>query len=56
MLKKLFIAHIILLLSFGSVIAEKVDKINVSGNERISKDTIIIFGEIVSHFSRKRMI
>ena len=46
MLKNFFIAFIVLLLSFGSVNAEKVDKINVSGNERISKDTIIIFGEI----------
>ena len=46
MLKNFFIAFIVLLLSFSSVNAEKVDKINVSGNERISKDTIIIFGEI----------
>jgi len=46
MLKKLLIAHITLLLLFGSVNAEKIDKINVSGNERISKDTIVIFGEI----------
>ena len=46
MLKKLLIAHITLLLLFGSVSAEKIDKINVSGNERISKDTIVIFGEI----------
>ena len=46
MLKKLLIAHITLLLLFGSASAEKIDKVNVSGNERISKDTIIIFGEI----------
>ena len=50
MLKNFFIAFIVLLLSFSFVNAEKVDKINVSGNERISKDTIIIFGEIVYNF------
>ena len=46
MLKNFLIAQIILLLSFISVNAEKVEKSNVLGNERISKETIIIFGEI----------
>ena len=46
MFKKFFLAQFILLLLLKSVSAAKVEEINVSGNERISKDTIIIFGEI----------
>ena len=46
MLKKFFITQIILLFLYSFANAEKVDKINLSGNERITKDTIIIFGEI----------
>ena len=46
MFKKFFLAQFLLLLLLKSVSAEKIEKINVIGNERISKDTIIIFGEI----------
>ena len=46
MFKKFFLAPFLLLLLLKSVSAEKVEKINITGNERISKDTIIIFGEI----------
>ena len=46
MFKKLFLAQFFLLLFLDLALAEIVKKINVSGNERISKDTIIIFGEI----------
>ncbi len=46
MFKKFFLAQFLLLLLLNSANAEKVDKINITGNERISKDTIIIFGDI----------
>ena len=46
MFKNFFLAQFFLLLLLKSVSAAKVEEINVSGNERISKDTIIIFGEI----------
>ena len=46
MFKNFFLAQLLLLLLLKSVSAEKIEKINVIGNERISKDTIIIFGEI----------
>ena len=46
MFKKFFLAQFLLLLLLKSVSAEKIEKINVIGNERISSDTIIIFGEI----------
>ena len=46
MFKKIFLTHFFLLLFLNSVFAETIKKINVSGNERISKETIIIFGEI----------
>ena len=46
MFKKFFLAQFFLLLLLKSVSAAKVEEINISGNERISKDTIIIFGEI----------
>ena len=46
MLKNFFLAQLILLFLIKSVIAEKVDNINIIGNQRISSDTIIIFGEI----------
>ena len=46
MFKKFFFAQLLLLFLFKSVSAEKIEKINIIGNERISKDTIIIFGEI----------
>ena len=46
MFKKFFLVQFILLLLLKSASAEKIDKINISGNERISNDTIIIFSEI----------
>ncbi len=46
MRKIIILTHFFLFLIFKSVYAEKVEKIIVSGNERISSETIIIFGEI----------
>ena len=46
MRKIIFLTHFFLFLLIKSVYAEKIDKINISGNERISNKTIIIFGEI----------
>ena len=46
MSKKFFLTLFFLLLFLNSVFAETIKKINVSGNERISKETIILFGEI----------
>ena len=46
MFKKIFLIHSFLLLFLNSVFADVVKKVNVSGNERISKETIILFGEI----------
>ena len=46
MFKKFFLAQFLILLLLKPTSAEKVEKINITGNERISKDTIIIFGEI----------
>ena len=46
MFKKIFLTLFFLLLFLNSVFAETIKKINVSGNERISKETIILFGEI----------
>ena len=46
MFKNFFLVQFLILLLIKSVSAEKIEKINITGNERISKDTIIIFGEI----------
>ena len=46
MFRKFFLAHIILLLLLKSVNAEKVERIDFSGNERITKESLIIFGRI----------
>ena len=46
MFKKIFLTLFFLLLFLNSVFAETIKKINVVGNERISKETIILFGEI----------
>ncbi len=46
MRKIIFLTHFFLLLFIHSVYAEKVEKITVTGNERISAETIIIFGEV----------
>ena len=49
MFKKFFLAQFFLLLLLKSVSAAKVEEINISGNERISKDTIIIFDEYFNY-------
>ena len=46
MYKTILIIISFLLFLIKSAVAEKIDSINILGNERISKDTIIIFGEI----------
>ena len=46
MFRKFFLAHIILLILLKSVSAENVDKINLTGNERITKESIMVFGKI----------
>ena len=46
MRKIIFLTQIFLFLLIKPVYAEKIEKIIVSGNERISTETIIIFGEI----------
>ena len=46
MLKIFLLVQLLFFLLLSPLNAEKIEKINVSGNERISKDTIIIFGEI----------
>ena len=46
MRKIIFLTQILLFLMIKSVYAEKIEKIIISGNERISTEMIIIFGEI----------
>ena len=46
MRKIIFLTQIFLFLLIKSAYAEKIEKIIISGNERISSETIIIFGEI----------
>ena len=46
MTKILFKTFIILLLSIFCIKAEEIKKIEVIGNDRISKDTIIMFADI----------
>ena len=46
MRKIIFLTQIFLFLLIKPVYAEKVEKIVVTGNERISTETIIIFGEV----------
>ena len=46
MRKIIFLIQIFLFLLINSAYAEKVEKIIINGNERISSETIIIFGEI----------
>ncbi len=46
MRKIIFLTQFFLFLLINSVYAEKVEKIVVTGNERISAETIIIFGEV----------
>ena len=46
MIKKFFLAQIILLMFFTLANAEKIEKIILNGNERITKESIIVFGKI----------
>ena len=46
MFKNLLVTTIIFFLITFSSIAEKVKKIDIKGNNRISNETIILFGEI----------
>ena len=46
MFKSLVITPIIYILIMSSVFADKINKINIYGNERISEETVILFGEI----------
>ena len=46
MIRTFTITQIILFLFISSVFAEKVNKIVVSGNERISKETLLMFGKV----------
>ena len=46
MFRKFFLAHIIFLLLLKSVNAEKIEKINLIGNERITKESILLFGKV----------
>ena len=49
-LSKIFFASLIVLFSFStSLKAEKLNKIIISGNERISDETLIVYGEIVKN-------
>ena len=45
-MKAIFIFLIIFLLTAFKAYAEKVEKINIYGNKRISKDTIIVFSKL----------
>ena len=46
--KKIFVATILSLIIFANnSYSEIVNKVNVSGNERISLETIVIFGDVV---------
>ena len=46
MFKKIFLINFILLFITPLVFAEKINDIKVFGNKRISKESIIVFGEI----------
>ena len=46
MSKKFFLFFIIFIFQIFNSFADKVDKIEIIGNERITKDTILIFGKI----------
>ena len=46
MFKNFLLTLFLSIIFLSSSFAEKVDKVVIFGNERISKDTIIIFGEI----------
>ena len=46
MFKKVLLLILFFSSFFFNLYAEKIDKINIVGNERISKETIIVFGEI----------
>ena len=46
MIKLILNSALILLFSLGNVLAEKINKIEISGNKRISKETIQVLGQI----------
>ena len=46
MSKKFFLFFIIFIFQIFNSFADKIDKIEIIGNERITKDTILIFGKI----------
>ena len=46
MFKTFFITSTIFFFIITSALSEKINKIDVSGNNRISNETIILFGEI----------
>ena len=46
MIRNFIIVKIILFLFINSVFAEKINKIIISGNERISKETLLMFGKV----------
>ena len=46
MIKLIIKSALIILLSLGSVFADKINKIEISGNKRISKETIQVLGQI----------
>ena len=46
MLKKIFIINLALFLTSFHLCAEILTDINVMGNKRISKESIIVFGDI----------
>ena len=46
MRKIIFLVQLLFFLAISSVYAKKIENIIVTGNERISTETIIIFGDI----------
>ena len=46
MFKNFFLSSLIFIFFITNSYSEKIEKIDVAGNERISKETIIIFGDI----------
>ena len=52
--KKIFFAFLLFFLAFSvKSYSEIVTKVNVKGNERISLETIVVFGDIVGKIARR---
>ena len=49
--KKIFFAIIIVIANINSVNSEIIKKIEVSGNDRLSKETVILFSEFCIGYS-----